>query len=108
MAPWLLAGLPIPQRLLEQHLITEFVPAADVLPAALAWAARIVECSPDAVWVTKTQINMLKNGMGIDEIVLKSVVAPESTAMYEGENLEEGLRSFVEVRQRESRVRCRR
>jgi hypothetical protein len=98
MGPYLLAGLPIPQRLLEQHVFTTVVQKHKVLPTALEWAARIVACSPDAVWVTKEQINLVKDGKGINEIVRESMNSELAAAMYDGENLKEGLRSFVEVR----------
>lgn len=62
LAPYLLTGTVMPAHLLKQHLFTDCVPAADVMPKALEWASKVVECSPDAVWVTKEQINLYKDG----------------------------------------------
>lgn len=53
-------------------------------------------CS-DAVWVTKEQINLYKDGKGIQEIVKASMESEQAIAMYSGDNLKEGLKAFVEV-----------
>lgn len=64
LVPYLLAGIPFPQHLLEQHVFTEVVPKAKVLDTALDWARKITSASPDAVWVTKEQINYARDGLG--------------------------------------------
>ncbi|GAA6036628.1 hypothetical protein JCM8097_001259 [Rhodosporidiobolus ruineniae] len=97
-APYLLTGQPIPQDLLEAHLFTEVVPAEAVLPTALKWAERITKASPEAVQLTKEQINLHKAGLGVNEVVMKSVEMELSRRLYRGENIKEGLRSFVEKR----------
>lgn len=51
----------------------------------------------DAVWVTKEQVNLYKDGKGIQEIVKASMESEQAEAMYGGENLKEGLKAFVEV-----------
>lgn len=96
--PYLLTGLPIPHHLLVQHLFTEVVPHSKVLSTALVWAKKVTEASPDAVWVTKEQINLWKDGLGINEVVSESMKQPFTDSMYDGENCEEGLRSFNEKR----------
>lgn len=98
LVPYLLTGNPIPQRVLETHIFTEVVPADQVLPTALKWAKQITDASPEAVWVTKEQINMHKTGMGVGDIVYASLDTEQSQKLYRGANIQEGLRSFVEVR----------
>ncbi|GAA5891041.1 hypothetical protein JCM6882_006397 [Rhodosporidiobolus microsporus] len=97
-APYLLTGQPLPQSLLETHLFTEVVPAEQVLPTALAWAKKLTAASPEAVWATKQQINLHKAGNGINEVVMKSIETELSQKLYRGDNIKEGLRSFVEKR----------
>ncbi|KDE05425.1 hypothetical protein MVLG_04220 [Microbotryum lychnidis-dioicae p1A1 Lamole] len=99
LAPYLLTGLNIPPHLCEQHIFTQTVASADqVIPAALEWASKVVECSPDAVQVTKEQINLTKNGVGILDVVKRSLDTELAQATYVGENMKEGLRSFAEKR----------
>ncbi|GAA6004301.1 hypothetical protein JCM10207_000658 [Rhodosporidiobolus poonsookiae] len=98
LVPYLLTGEPIPPALLEAHVLTEVVPAAQVLPRALDWAKRITQASPEAVWTTKQQFNLVKSGRGIHEVVKESLETELSKNLYSGENIKEGLRSFVEKR----------
>lgn len=96
--PYLLTGLPIPLPLLRTHLFTQVLShPSQVLPAALKWANFICTASPDAVQVTKSQINLLKEGKGVVEVVKLSMEQEETTAMYDGENMGEGLKAFNEV-----------
>lgn len=97
MVPYLLTGEPFPPHLLAQHVFTSIVPTSQVLSTAVDWASRIVSCSPDAVWVTKDQINLWKDGNGIQQIVQESARTEQALALYDGENLKEGLKAFVEV-----------
>lgn len=46
MVPYLLTGEPFPQHILEANVFTEVVPADQVVPKALEWANRVIECSP--------------------------------------------------------------
>lgn len=96
MAPWVLAGLPIPQHLLEAHVLTEVGERDEVLPRALKWAAELIECSPRAVQVTKQQINLFKEGKGVEEVVMES--SELDGDVNEGPDFAEGLRAFAEVR----------
>lgn len=97
LMPYIYAGLPIPEHLLKAHIYTETVKTPDeVLPAALAWAASIVECSPEAVWVSKHQVNLYK-AAAIQQVITNSVATPESIQLYDGANLKEGLLAFVGV-----------
>jgi hypothetical protein len=98
IAPYLLTGAPIPQHILETHLLTEVVEADKVLPTALRWAKEITAASPEAVWTTKEQINLHKAGLGVNDVVGASFDSELSQRLYRGDNIKEGLRSFVEVR----------
>jgi 1,4-dihydroxy-2-naphthoyl-CoA synthase len=112
----------MPPHLLKQFVFSDLVPANEVMPKALEWAEKIVECSPDAVWVTKEQINLYKDGTparhctckdsfvdepgnpvvysgkGVNEVVLDSMDTERAQVTYDGENMKEGLRAFVEKR----------
>lgn len=98
LGPYLLTGEPIPPHLLAAHVFTETVPTADVLPAALRWAAKLVEASPDAVWATKEHMNQHKDGMGVSAAVDAALKTDVSKSVFRGENIQEGLCAFVEVR----------
>lgn len=99
LAPYLFTGAPIPTHILETHVLTEVVDKPeDVLMAALKWAKQITLASPESVWLTKEQINLHKAGRGINDVVVESFESPLSKALYRGDNIKEGLRSFTEVR----------
>ncbi|GAA5859749.1 hypothetical protein JCM1840_006437 [Sporobolomyces johnsonii] len=98
LTPYLLTGVPIPSHLLKTHIFTEVVPAEQVVQTALEWAARVVAASPDAIWVTKEQINLLKEGKGVKQVVSESLASELSDALFAGENHKEGLNAFVEKR----------
>ncbi|KAK4054925.1 hypothetical protein OIV83_000849 [Microbotryomycetes sp. JL201] len=101
LVPYLLTGEPFPQHLLAGSVLTDVVSADKVLPTALDWAKRIIAASPDAVQVTKNQINLFKDGNGIHDVVYKSLDTEQAQALYSGYNLKEGLKAFVEKRQPE-------
>ena len=79
---------------------------------ALKWAARIVSNSPDAVLVTKEALNMArdagKGADGIDDASLRSFDGQRSKALYDGDNIREGLTAFFEVRSRRRGTECMR
>ncbi|KAI3332404.1 enoyl-hydratase [Xylariaceae sp. AK1471] len=69
----------------------------DVLAAALKWAARIAGNSPDAVVVTREGLKLGWEGMGPQqgtELIIKGWYA----RIEKGENMVEGVKSFVERR----------
>ena len=98
LVPYLLAGIAVPEPLLRAHVLTEVVEKKDVMASALKWAKLVTECSPDAVWVTKEQVNLHKDGLGIQEVIKASVESEQSIETYKGANLKEGLVAFTEVR----------
>lgn len=69
---------------------------------ALRWAAKIVKNSPDAVMVTKEGLNLARDAgkepHGIDEAAIKSFDGERSKALYDGDNIREGITAFFEVR----------
>lgn len=87
----------MPPHLLKQFIFTDVVPSDKVMPTALDWANKVVQCSPDAVWVSKEQINLFKDGKGLQNIVNESLESERAQATYSGFNIKEGLRAFVEV-----------
>ncbi|KAI5479972.1 enoyl-CoA hydratase [Pseudohyphozyma bogoriensis] len=100
LIPYLLAGLPIPQPLLSTHIFSSTVPtAADVLPEALKWAHALLQVSPDAVQVTKEQLQLSKAGLGDREVVTQSATGAAQQALYDGDNFKEGLKAFQEKRE---------
>lgn len=68
---------------------------------AIRWAAKIVAKSPDAVLVTKEALNMARDAGkgvdGIDQVSLQSLEGQRSKALYDGDNIREGLSAFFEV-----------
>ncbi|GAA5914236.1 hypothetical protein JCM8208_001530 [Rhodotorula glutinis] len=98
LVPYLLTGNPIPTNLLEHVVFTEVVPGDKVQDAALRWALDVVENSPEAVWVTKEQVNLTRDGNSLQEVVIKSLETEQSERLYVGDNLKEGLKAFVEKR----------
>lgn len=68
---------------------------------ALRWAAKIISKSPDAVLVTKEALNMArdagKSPHGIDHASIGSLQGERSNALYNGDNIREGLTAFFEV-----------
>lgn len=95
--PYLLTGVPIPQDLLKGHLFTDVVPGDKVLSTALEWAQKVTSAAPDAVWVTKQQINSIKDGKGVWKAVQQSLDSSDMTDLFAGFNHKEGLNAFVEV-----------
>ncbi|KAK4058011.1 hypothetical protein OIO90_000750 [Microbotryomycetes sp. JL221] len=98
LIPYVLTGEPMPQHLLIGSVLTEVVHADKVVSTALGWASKVISCSPDAVQVTKQQINLHKDGLGIHQVVYKSLETELAQRLYSGQNLKEGLKAFVEKR----------
>ncbi|KAL8293367.1 hypothetical protein RQP46_000068 [Phenoliferia psychrophenolica] len=94
--PYLVTGQNIPDHLLKTHLFTDVVPAAQVLATAHRWAQAIVDCSPDAVQVTKVQKNIFMEEEGLKEVVEEGL--RRNGGVFAGENARDGLRAFVEKR----------
>lgn len=68
---------------------------------AIKWAEKVISNSPDAVLVTKEALNMArdagKGANGIDDASLRSFDGERSKALYDGDNIREGLTAFFEV-----------
>lgn len=80
--------------------INRVVPAARVLPTALALAAQIAANSPDAVQCTKRGMLLSAGSGGDEEAVLALARGAEAGRVFGGSNIGEGLKAFVEVRLR--------
>jgi len=74
------------------------VPTHQVLSTSIAWAKEITDNSPDAVASTKRGILLGKQFAGIESSTIAHAWSIESKRVYEGENIREGLRAFVEKR----------
>ncbi|KAM5536024.1 hypothetical protein V8D89_010282 [Ganoderma adspersum] len=78
--------------------VNQVVPKGKVVSAALAWAAQINQNSPDSVQSTKRAL-LLSNRYGnIEDAVVAHIGSSESKRAFVSENIQEGLRAFVEKR----------
>ena len=93
--------IPAPELQARFGLINELVPTASkVLPAAIAWAARIVSNSPDSVQATKRGLLDAQENAAMDGSVEIHMRGEDSLRVYRdgSGNLREGLRAFKEKR----------
>ncbi len=83
------------QRAYEIGFVNRVVPAAELIPAALAMAEEIVACAPLSVIAVRQVVRHTVN-MGLDAAleVGKQVCAP----LYASEDAKEGARAFKEKR----------
>ncbi|KAJ3775362.1 enoyl-CoA hydratase/carnithine racemase [Lentinula raphanica] len=79
------------------HFVNVLVPPSEVVPEAIRVAKSIVDNSPDAVQCTKRAL-LLSQNHNPEEAFIKSTFSPESSRVYKGENIKEGLRAFSEKR----------
>ncbi|KAF8346096.1 enoyl-CoA hydratase/carnithine racemase [Amanita rubescens] len=77
--------------------VNTVVPADKVLSTAIDLAKEITRNSPDAVQSTKVAL-LLAQKYGVEEAFRTHVWSLESKRVYEGDNIKEGLRAFVEKR----------
>ncbi|PIL31483.1 hypothetical protein GSI_06185 [Ganoderma sinense ZZ0214-1] len=78
--------------------VNQVVPKGKVVSAALAWATEINQNSPDSVQSTKRAL-LLSNWHGnIEDAVVAHIGSLESKRAFVCENIQEGLRAFVEKR----------
>ncbi|KAI1453402.1 enoyl-CoA hydratase/carnithine racemase [Annulohypoxylon moriforme] len=85
------------KEMLAWGLVNEVVKEGQVLEKAMEWAERIAGNSPDAVIVTREGLKLGWEGVGPEQgtdILLKGWYQ----RLKEGENMTEGVRSFVEKR----------
>lgn len=76
--------------------VNEVVPKDRVIPAALEWAGRIVENSPDSVQATKRALLMANQIADVEEVVVKHAQTKEMLRLYGGDNMKIGLRAFAQ------------
>ncbi|KAJ4464370.1 ClpP/crotonase-like domain-containing protein [Lentinula aciculospora] len=77
--------------------VNSVVPASQVVPEAIRFAKSIVANSPDAVQCTKHAL-LLSQNLSSEEAFMNSMFSPESSRVYKGENIKEGLKAFTEKR----------
>ncbi|KAJ7593943.1 ClpP/crotonase-like domain-containing protein [Mycena floridula] len=77
--------------------VNRIVPLAQVIPTALELAKAIVQNSPDSIQSTKRGL-LMSNNYGAQETVARHNRSAESTRVYKGDNIKEGLRAFNEKR----------
>ncbi|KAF9654148.1 enoyl-CoA hydratase/carnithine racemase [Thelephora ganbajun] len=80
------------------RFVNEVVPRGKALGAAIAWALKICENSPDAVQATKHGLMLGLLRGGADEAFTSHAWSEASKKVWVGENIKEGLRAFVEKR----------
>ncbi|KIK67565.1 hypothetical protein GYMLUDRAFT_37720 [Collybiopsis luxurians FD-317 M1] len=77
--------------------VNTVVSPSQVIPEAIRVAESIVANSPDAVQCTKHGL-LLAQQYNTEESFIKHTHSPESTRVYQGENIKEGLKAFTEKR----------
>ncbi|KAG8948694.1 hypothetical protein FRC04_009460 [Tulasnella sp. 424] len=80
------------------RFINAVVPLDQVLSTALQFAKAITANSPDAVQSSKVGIICAEQEGGLDAATVAHVHSRETERMFKGENITEGLKSFVEKR----------
>ncbi|KAG8844162.1 hypothetical protein FRB96_003269 [Tulasnella sp. 330] len=80
------------------RFVNAVVPPKDVLPTAVQWAKTITASSPDAIQSNKRGILATLELGGVEEARLNHVKSQETVALFQGENVLEGLKSFTEKR----------
>ncbi|CCX05821.1 ClpP/crotonase-like domain-containing protein [Pyronema domesticum] len=78
-------------------LVNEVV-EGDVVEAAVRWAQKICDQSPDSIIVSREGIRSVFSGDGVDEANRK-IEEGSWVGLQEGENIKEGLKAFVEKRE---------
>jgi len=80
------------------RFVNEVVPRGKAVETAVSWAMRICENSPDAVQATKHGLVLGLLRGGVEEAFTSHAWSEASKKAWGGENINEGLRSFVEKR----------
>jgi len=95
----LLLGNPISasEAQARYRFVNAVVPKAEVLPKAIQVARQIVQNSPDSVQSTKRAL-VLSQTHSFEGTVLTHNWSPETTRLYKGENIKEGLQAFRQKR----------
>lgn len=80
------------------RFVNEVVPRGKAIEAAIAWALKICENSPDAVQATKNGLILGLLRGNIEEAYASHAWGEASKKTWVGENIKEGLRAFSEKR----------
>ncbi|KAF8588381.1 enoyl-CoA hydratase/carnithine racemase [Ramaria rubella] len=78
--------------------VNQVVPHDEVISAAITWARRIIENSPDAVSSTKRALILAQQMSNFEQATVAAAYSQESKRAHSGENIKEGLRAFSEKR----------
>jgi acetyl-CoA C-acetyltransferase len=82
---------------LRLGFVNEVVPQADLMAAALRWAAEILLCSPASISVTKAVANAL-DGQSAQASIESMVALPAVKGLFGSPDAKEGARAFAERR----------
>jgi len=80
------------------RFVNEVVPRGKGVETAIAWASEICQNSPDAVQATKHGLMLGLLRGGVDEAFISHTWSEAAKKVWVGENINEGLRAFVEKR----------
>ncbi len=78
--------------------VNEVTPEGKALPAALAWAARILEGSPRAVRAAKALVREAMSSEDFGSLYRRQKQLPELMELYRSADAAEGARAFAEKR----------
>ncbi len=93
---YLLTGTRIPaEQALAFGLVNEIVPQGDTMPAALAWAEKVLKCAPLSIQATK---EAALKGMELPLPAAIQKVFPGMKRMRSSDDFVEGPRAFAEKR----------
>jgi len=86
------------KEVLDLGIISEIVPADNLINRATEIAELIIKCSPDSILLSKRiAIESLENA-SVRELLLSQNQLPEFKALFKGSNLKEGITAFNEKR----------
>ena len=70
--------------------MNEVVPKDKVLSAAVEWAKKIIENSPDSVQATKRALLLANQIDDVEQVVIKHVETEEMKRLYHSDNMKVG------------------
>jgi len=85
------------EALTKFRFVNMVVPHSELLPAVINLAQQICQNSPDSVQSTKKAL-LLSQSHSYEEAVQSHALSLESKRVYNGSNIKEGLKAFVEKR----------
>ncbi len=95
MGMMLTAGRISAPQALQMGLVNQVVPLEQLMPTALAWADKILACSPLAIRASK---EATLKGLAMPLAQAAKTVFPGQVTLYQSEDFVEGPRAFAEKR----------